>query len=191
MIDFNSVLMGLVVIFLIGYGLFMIRRLYKTKIRNLEKQIVSLQANIAEKEENLGNDDYFLDKVININFNKDSLNETEEDGSDPETVFDLSPGDDEEKSVIEKEKHDEEVSTAGVIEVNEQNLNTAKQIQEPTKEDNNESQDMQNGEDDTKENKQMILQSMTINQLRQKLMDNGERVPKNLKKRELINLLSD
>ena len=34
------------------------------------------------------------------------------------------------------------------------------------------------------------LQSLTIPQLRQKLLENGETVPRNLKKRELINLLS-
>tara|TARA_Y100000389_G_C17470142_1_gene529676 strand:+ start:9100 stop:9657 length:558 start_codon:yes stop_codon:yes gene_type:complete len=184
MLDFNNVLMGVVVIFLIGYGLFMMRRMYKNKIRKLEKDIIFLKSNIEEHERHIVDESYLEGTSFEVN---DDVNVGENDEATDVATDGATDG-----------ENDEE--TDEVKDCNECFTHEMQKIY-----DISDSPDLKKDETitvsidkskveeiiiESKNEVKTELQSLTIPQLRQKLLENGETVPRNLKKRELINLLS-
>merc|ERR1712196_539798 len=64
----NNLLIGAVLLFLIGYAFFIIRRMYRRKIRILENQINNIKQFESFNNSNIEGDPVTLDNIIN-NFN--------------------------------------------------------------------------------------------------------------------------
>lgn len=198
-LDFNNVLIGTVIISLLGYGLYLIRRMYKNRIRILEKDVIEMRELIKTQEKDLQS---YKNKDFNII--RDDSSELEDDLN--EMAVELSRNQKEDK--IEPKSDDDNSNLKStnkvMVDIDDENIFVADDkksfdISKNKLEDKDNSEDfndnvtdiIEKDDENSSYSENINLSCLTINQLRKKLNDLGEDVPKSLKKKDLIQIINN